>query len=179
MGGRARAAAAARLTVASRPARANEVTLRRATADDLDEIEAIERLAFSDPWSRESFAQLLENPQVRFAVAERALARGRAVAGYAVAWFVVDQAEIANIAVAPSARRRGIGARLLDDALAEAARHRCSAVFLEVRSSNAAAQALYASRGFHAVGRRRNYYRHPVEDAIVLRHDVAAAGDAG
>ena len=159
--------------MASRRAPAADVVLRPAAAGDLDEIVAIERLAFSDPWSRASFEQLLGNPAVRFTVAERPFGRASAVAGYAVAWFVVEQAEIANLAVAPSARRHGVGARLLDDAIAHAAERGCDALFLEVRDSNVAARALYASRGFRQIARRRKYYRNPIEDALVLRRDVA------
>jgi ribosomal-protein-alanine N-acetyltransferase len=159
--------------MASRRAPAADVALRPAADADLDEIVAIERLAFSDPWSRHSFEQLLGNPAVRFTVAERRFGHASGVAGYAVAWFVVEQAEIANLAVAPSARRHGVGARLLDDVIAHAADRECDALFLEVRDSNVAARALYVSRGFRQIGRRRNYYRNPIEDALVLRRDVA------
>jgi ribosomal-protein-alanine N-acetyltransferase len=148
-----------------------DVTLRTARLEDLREIAAIERLSFTDPWSRQSFAQLLDGP-AHFVVAERPFAGARVVAGYVVAWVVVEQAEIANIAVAPSARRLGIGALLLDDAIAALAARGARAIFLEVRRSNEAAQALYASRGFREVGRRRGYYRNPVEDALILRYDT-------
>ena len=149
------------------------VTLRAAAESDLREIDAIERLSFSDPWSFASFTQLLDGP-AHFVVAERPFGGARVVAGYVVAWVVVDEAEIANIAVAPAARRLGIGARLLDDAVAALAVRGARAIYLEVRRSNAAARALYASRGFREVGCRRGYYRNPVEDALVLRRDPAA-----
>src|SRR5205085_6340305 len=85
--------------------------LRHADAHDVDPVAAIEALAFSDPWSRSSFASLLGNPQVLFAVADaEGAGPGRDVVGYVVAWFAADEAEIANIAVAPSARGRGVGA---------------------------------------------------------------------
>lgn len=139
---------------------------RPATAADLDEITAIEQASFSDPWSRRSFAGLLDDPAVLFLVA-RAPADAPLL-GYVVAWFAADESEIANIAVAPAARGRGTGARLLDAALAEAARRGAATTYLEVRESNAAARRLYASRNFSELGRRRRYYRHPVEDALVL-----------
>jgi ribosomal-protein-alanine N-acetyltransferase len=94
------------------------------------------------------------------------------VLGYVVAWFVVDEAEIANLAVSDQARRAGIGARLLDHAVGAAEQRQCRVVFLEVRESNAAARALYASRGFEVAGRRSKYYRKPVEDALVLRRGL-------
>ena len=152
-------------------ARDGAVRLRRATAADVDAIAAIERLAFSDPWSRESFATLARSPEVYFLVADA----GGAPVGYLVAWYVLDEGEVANIAVAPSARGTGVGARLLDAALAEARRRAVGHMFLEVRESNAVARRLYGSRGFIELGRRKRYYRDPVEDALVLRCELAAA----
>lgn len=153
------------------------VRLRRASPEDVDAIAAIERLAFSDPWSRESFAALARNDEVYFLVADAGAHRGPPAAplGYVVAWYVLDEGEIANIAVAPAARGTGVGARLLDAALAEARRRGVAQMFLEVRESNAVARRLYASRGFIELGRRKRYYREPVEDALVLRCEVAAA----
>ena len=150
--------------------------VRAATERDLDAVHAIELDAFSDPWSRGSFASLLRNPSVLFAVAEAP--GGGGVIGYVVAWFVVDEAEVANVAVNPEARGRGVGARLLDEALDVARSRGVSAVYLEVRDSNTAARALYASRGFEQVGRRRRYYRRPVEDALVMRRELAPQGPA-
>jgi ribosomal-protein-alanine N-acetyltransferase len=69
-------------------------------------------------------------------------------------------------------RGQGVGGRLLDATIGELERRGATSTFLEVRESNAAARALYASRGFDSVGRRRNYYRRPVEDALVLRRDT-------
>lgn len=137
----------------------------------LAEIEALELLSFSDPWSGAAFRSLLESPNVLF---RAALKDGR-VAGYLVLIFAADAAQLANIAVDPALRRCGIGAALLDDALEFCRRRGIADVSLEVRESNTAARALYASRGFVDVGRRRRYYRYPLEDAIVmvvrLKHD--------
>jgi len=137
---------------------------------ELGDIVDLERASFSDPWSESSFAAVLNEPAAFFAAARDA-ASDR-VAGYVVAWFVADEGEIANLAVREPTRRRGIGAALLDAALDEGRRRGAHAIYLEVRDSNAAARALYASRNFEEVGRRRMYYRKPVEDAIVLRRSV-------
>ena len=145
------------------------LAIRPARRDDVDAIVAIETRAFSDPWSANSFRALFGNPLVHFAIAEDATGRIR---GYVVAWFVVDEAEIANLAVADDARRAGVGATLLDHAIGAAQQRHCQVVFLEVRESNAAARALYASRGFEVAGRRSKYYRKPVEDALVLRRGM-------
>lgn len=143
------------------------------TVHDLASVAAIERTAFSDPWSLRSFREALDSGTVYFACA-RSDAGG--VLGYVVAWFVADQGEIANIAVAPDHRGHGVGRALLDAALGEAAARGIAAVYLEVRDSNQRARELYASRGFEEVGRRRRYYRRPVEDAIVLRRTLSLAG---
>jgi [ribosomal protein S18]-alanine N-acetyltransferase len=149
------------------------VTLRRADAGDLDSVVAIERASFSDPpWSRDSFIALVDSPRAYFTVACESPAG--VVIGYVVAWFVADEAEIANLAVAPDRRARGVGSRLLDAALAEARLAGARVVHLEVRDSNVPARALYGSRGFSAVGRRRRYYRDPVEDALLLRREFTS-----
>jgi ribosomal-protein-alanine N-acetyltransferase len=146
------------------------LSIRLARRDDVDDVAAIENRAFSDPWSANSFRALFGNPLVHFAVAEDSIT-GK-VLGYVVAWFVLDEAEIANLAVADDMRRAGIGARLLDHALTAAKQRAARMVFLEVRESNAAARTLYASRGFAVAGRRAKYYRKPLEDALVLRCEL-------
>jgi ribosomal-protein-alanine N-acetyltransferase len=165
--------------VSAPPRTPADVRIRGAVASDLPAVAAIERHAFSDPWSRRAFAELLARPDVHFVVAVRADGAGpagAAVLGYAVAWFVVPEGELANIAVHPDGRGRGVGASLLDDVLRTAQSRAVTTVFLEVRESNAPARSLYASRGFHLVGRRRNYYRAPVEDALLLRRELAHGG---
>ncbi|HEU5175765.1 MAG TPA: ribosomal protein S18-alanine N-acetyltransferase [Gemmatimonadaceae bacterium] len=143
-----------------------DVTIRRARPDDLAAINAIECDAFSDPWPASAFREALAAEPLHFAVAVDAHG---AVVGYLVGWFAGGDGEIANIAVAAEARGQGIGGRILDAALETARTAGSETVHLEVRASNGPAQALYASRGFEPVGRRRAYYRDPVEDAIVLR----------
>lgn len=146
--------------------------IRRADAADIPAIHAIEQAVFSDPWSAAAFASMLAQPLVRATVA----ARDGAVVGYCIAWVLGDEGELANLAVAPGARRSGIGAALLDDLLAAVEAGGGATLHLEVRDSNAAAQALYRSRGFVASGRRRRYYRNPTEDALVMRRPAARAG---
>lgn len=136
---------------------------------DMPQVVAIEREAFADPWSEQSFHEVLDHPAVYFACARR---DGSEVVGYVVAWFAADEGEIANLAVAPGAWGSGVGKALLDAALAEGDRRGTAAVYLEVRDSNARARRLYGSRGFEEVGRRRGYYDKPPEDAIVLRRTL-------
>ncbi len=145
------------------------VTIAEAAPAQLAELVAIERSCFTDPWSERALGDAVDNPQILTLVATEP-ERG-AVVGYVVAWFVLDEGDIANVAVAEEWRGRGVGAALLDAALARARARGVGALHLEVRASNAVARALYASRGFVEVGRRRGYYRRPPEDAIVLRLD--------
>lgn len=146
--------------------------LRAAADDDLWAVARIEHASFSDPWSLRSFQAVLRDPRSFFVVAtvRQGGAGGAAtVVGYVVGWFAADEGEIANLAVAPEARRHHVGAALLDGAIRTARTRGVSSLYLEVRESNRAARALYASRGFQEIGRRRAYYRRPEEDARVLR----------
>jgi [ribosomal protein S18]-alanine N-acetyltransferase len=91
------------------------------------------------------------------------------VLGYLIARDVAGSGEVLNLAVAPESRRRGIARALLEAGLSALAARGADEVFLEVRESNVGAQELYRSLGFRAVGLRAGYYRHPKEDALVLR----------
>ena len=139
--------------------------IRAASSADLAAVAAIERTAFADPWSLANFRAHVDD---LFLVAES----DGEVAGYLVAWAVGPEAEILNVAVAPGARRRGTGRALLAESLARLGAAGVWSVYLEVRRSNSAARALYASAGFHELAVRRDYYRAPREDALVLRRDA-------
>jgi [ribosomal protein S18]-alanine N-acetyltransferase len=149
--------------------------IRPATVADLDGVVAIERISFSDPpWSRASFASLLGDPHAQFLVAILDGETRQRLGGYVVTWTVADEGDLSNLAVAPEIRHRGLGRRLLEAAITNARRSHVRSLYLEVRESNAIALRLYASRGFVHVGRRRRYYRQPVEDALILCLDVSA-----
>lgn len=145
------------------------VVIRLAASGDLARVVEIERASFSDPWSLSAFRSALNEERINFHVA----LSGESVVGYAVSWCVIDEAELANLAVVPAMRGQGIGAALLDRALSDARAAGCVVMHLEVREANAAARALYESRGFGMVGRRKRYYREPVEDALILRARLA------
>jgi len=125
----------------------------------------IERRCFSDPWPLEGFREVLGMPGT---VALVSTERDDPV-GYFLAREILGTAEVLNLAVVPEHRGRGLGGVLLDAGLAAVRARGGAEVFLEVRASNAVAQALYARRGFKLEGRRRGYYRRPDEDALVLR----------
>lgn len=181
MGGHARPAPARVVTSASQasPDVPHAIQLRPATVDDVPRLAQLEREAFPDPWDAAAFRSLLRGAASRVTVAE---ADGLVV-GYTVLVRAADEGELANIAVAAERRGCGLGRLLLDDALALARAEAVSAVYLEVRESNAAARHLYETAGFEAIGRRRRYYRAPDEDAVLMRwrppvavSDTAAGG---
>ena len=139
--------------------------IRPMTMADIDAIAELEKLVFTLPWSRESFRrEVEENAAARYLVLED---RGRVVA-YGGMWLVIDEAHITNIAVHPEARGKGFGERLLR-ALMRLASDTCMGMItLEVRRSNAAAQALYRKAGFQDVGYRKRYYEDNQEDALIM-----------
>ena len=141
------------------------IAMRFAESGDLPRVVEIERASFTDPWSSTAFRSALAEERINFHVA----IRDEVVVGYAISWCVVDEAELANLAVIPTMRGQRIGAALLDRAMADAREAGCVVMHLEVRESNAAARRLYESRGFAMVGRRKRYYREPIEDALILR----------
>ncbi|MBI4543833.1 MAG: ribosomal protein S18-alanine N-acetyltransferase [Gemmatimonadetes bacterium] len=138
---------------------------------DLPRVMEVEQASFSMPWTEATFRGLLRRTDAELLVAE---VDGELV-GHAVLWAVTDQGELGNIAVAPAWRGQGIGTRLLVAALASARGRGVHELYLEVRASNARAQQLYERHGFHAVGRRPNYYVDPVEDALVMCKVLAVA----
>lgn len=144
-------------------------TLRRAVVDDLDAIMAIERATFpDDAWSSSSMRAELTGPHGHYLVA---VDDDGELEGYAglLAPLGTGQGDIQTIAVVESARRRGLGRRLLEELLAEAGRRGAEEVFLEVRAGNEPAKRLYASLGFERIAVRPHYYQPGDEDAWVMR----------
>ena len=146
------------------------------TADHLDEVAALERVCFSDPWSRRLLAAELDNDLSALLVA---LDNEGRVAGYAGLQVILDEGTVTNIAVRPDCRRQGVAGQLLQVFLNFAQGNHLAFLTLEVRSSNYDAIALYGSRGFRSVGRRKNYYEHPREDAVIMTLDLTGAHPAG
>lgn len=140
--------------------------LREARAADVTVLAGIEVEAFSDPWSTSAFTDVLHMPSARTTVMVNT---SDVPVAYCVLMTAADQGEIANLAVTKRAHRLGLGAKLLADALDFARARLVVAVYLEVRESNAAARALYRSKDFREIGRRKGYYQRPPEDALVLQ----------
>ena len=141
------------------------ISIRPLVAEDIDAVVAIEREAFTTPWQPETFAGLIERDAVELTVmADDA----GTIVGYSVLWCILDQGELANIAITPDWRGGGLGAHLLEHVLGVAAEKGVETVLLEVRASNEAALGLYRRFGFVEAGRRANYYEQPREDALVM-----------
>lgn len=130
----------------------------------LDDLERLERLCFSDPWTREGLQAELGNPTAVFLAAEM---DGK-TAGYAGMHCVCGECYMDNVAVFPQFRGRGVGRELVRDLIRRAREADGEFLSLEVRPSNTAALALYGELGFKPAGRRRDFYRRPKEDALIL-----------
>ena len=128
------------------------------------QVAALERLCFSDPWSENSVASELENELSLWLVAEE----GETVLGYVGSQTVLDETDMMNVAVHPDHRRRGVAAALITELVSRLKMQGSRCLKLEVRASNAPAIALYETLGFTQLGLRKNYYRNPKEDALIL-----------
>ena len=136
-----------------------------ATEVQLEQIEEIEQQCFSCPWTLDQLrSQLSDDRHVFLAAVEK----GGAVLGYVGMMFVLDEGYISNVAVAPAFRRQGVANTLISALMTRAEELSLAFVTLEVRAGNEPAKALYAKHGFVPVGRRKNYYDLPKEDAILM-----------
>ena len=127
----------------------------------------LEKLCFSDPWSENSVASELTNKLALWLVAEE---EGR-VAGYIGSQTCTDESDVMNVAVHPDFRRRGMAEALVNALVEELKVIGSHCLTLEVRASNVPAISLYGKLGFLEVGRRKNYYRNPREDALIMRKE--------
>jgi [ribosomal protein S18]-alanine N-acetyltransferase len=141
--------------------------IRDATRRDLPKIMQIERRAFDQPWTYDSFLREFSLPFSRTIIAIANGDKSETIAGYLCRWLVVDECHILNVAVDPVARQKGIGMRLMTDVIAEATDRGATVITLEVRRSNLPARGLYRKLEFQERRLRRNYYG-PGEDAIVM-----------
>lgn len=141
------------------------IVVRPLRREDIEAVVAIETEAFSTPWKPETFAGLVDREAVELIVMEDA---AEEVIGYAVLWCILDQGELANLALATSRRGQGLGALLLRHVMRTAKDRGVERLFLEVRASNQRAIELYRGFGFTDVGLRRGYYERPPEDARVM-----------
>jgi ribosomal-protein-alanine N-acetyltransferase len=140
---------------------------------DLEDVATLEATCFTNPTTREMLRHEVESSDVlhayvmREASSESPSARG-AVVAYCAVWIIFDELHINTLAVHPERRRQGLASLLLTHVLDDAVRRGAEKATLEVRRSNEAARKLYERFGFEVGGVRKEYYRQPVEDALIL-----------
>ena len=140
------------------------LTFRDGTKEDVQDIAALEVEVFADAWSSRSIEETLEQNNAFIMVADL----NNRLIGYGIVYHVIDEAEIARIAVGEEARRRGGGKGLLDAICVRCAEKRVQTLLLDVRESNMGARAFYEKYGFHEDGIRKNFYDNPKEHAILM-----------
>ncbi len=155
------------------PGSRSDLVLRAMRLADLPDVLHIERRSFAIPWQEATFRGLLRRNSAALFVAEDT----GLLVGYAVLWFVAEEAELGDLAVLPEIRRLGLGRWILERAMREAGLRGATHMFLEVREGNADARRLYEKSGFETVGARPSYYTEPVEDAILMRRPLDTSGD--
>ena len=141
--------------------------IERMNASHVPQVAELEKISFSDPWSEKSVASELENKLSLWLVATEA----DTVMGYVGSQTVMGETDMMNIAVHPDYRRRHIAENLVEALVQELKVAGSHCLTLEVRASNTPARSLYEKMGFAQVGERRNYYRNPKENAIILRKE--------
>ncbi len=132
------------------------------TAAHIPDVARLEIVCFSSPWSENSLAEELDNPNSHFlvAVSDKLL-------GYIGVQEICGEAYITNVAVFGEHRKSGIGRALLKAACDGARSRKCEFITLEVRESNSAAIALYESERFEKAGIRKNFYSAPIENGVI------------
>ena len=154
------------------------VSIGSMTEHDLLEVVEIEAICGLSPWGWDSYHRELDSGREAVMLVARIdgpqafLAERMRIAGFVVSRVIARELHINNIAVRPEFQKMGIGSQLLNGALVAGAKQNCLATFLEVRDSNRAAQRLYEHCGFNLVGRRKQYYANPPEDALIMSKNL-------
>jgi ribosomal-protein-alanine N-acetyltransferase len=134
------------------------------TVADLPRVVYLEKLIFPDPWPESAFVEQITETGWGALTAET----DDMVIGYGCYYIVADEAHLTNIAVDPTYRRKSVASKLLERILQVAQENQCEYLLLEVRAGNIEARVFYERYGFTLLYRRPKYYRHPVEDALVM-----------
>lgn len=148
------------------------VHIERMTMADLDEIVRLEKESFTDPWPKKGFEIQLKDGSSILLVARTNGSEAGEIVGYLCAYLIFEELQLASVAVKAAFQRRGIGRRLILEMIRQGQEGGAKEIWLDVRESNASARRLYDGFGFREVYRRKNYYRKPKEDALVLFRPV-------
>lgn len=143
--------------------------IRRISENDIEAIASLEAGIFSDPWSVKSIKETYENKSALILGAYQE----EALIGYVIFYYVLDEGEIARIAVSPSCRRRGVAYQIFKELLQFCNQKEIERILLDVRISNEAAIAFYRKSGFSEDGIRKNFYDNPKEHALLMSACVA------
>ena len=143
--------------------------IRRISGNDIDAVASLEAEIFPDPWSVKSIKETCENQN---ACVLGAYKKGKLI-GYVIFYYVLDEGEIARIAVSPLYRRQGVAEQIFAGLLAFCAEKNIERILLDVRISNEPAIAFYRKAGFADDGIRKNFYENPKEHALLMSVDVA------
>ena len=144
------------------------LTIRRMKESDIPEVARLEKEIFPDPWSEGAISETFEQEQTLLLVAYE----DRKLIGYLILYFVLEEGEIARIAVIPECRRQGVGARMLLELEDLCEDNGITKLLLDERESNETAISFYTSYGFVQDGVRRNFYSDPQEDGILMSREI-------
>ena len=142
--------------------------VRNMQLSDAEGIAALERAAFSDAWTEKGIIDTFHQQQAFIVVAEM----DEQIVGYCIVYYVLDEGEIARIAVSDSCRRQGVGRAVLNEVNNICLQERISRILLDVRESNDVARAFYKQYGFVEDGMRKNFYDMPKEHAVLMSKDI-------
>lgn len=140
------------------------VSIREMSLKDIEQVSCIEESIFSIPWSKTSFEDSMNSKNTLFLIAEKE----NEIAGYLGMYLFGEEADISNVAVSKTHRRQRIARMLLEKGLIQMKERGVKNVTLEVRETNIPAIRLYESMGFQEVGIRKDYYKEPVENALIM-----------
>jgi ribosomal-protein-alanine N-acetyltransferase len=164
--GRRRAQSLIRTSMLSDPA---QVKIRRFSPGDVDSVLKVQNACKGiTAWRARDYEQMSHDPRGMLLVAESEGRISQEIVGFSACYRIEAEAEVWNIAVAPTHRRRGVARMLLTEICQQLAKAGVCRLFLEVRESNLPAAELYRSLGFAPLGRRKDYYQNPREDAVLL-----------
>ena len=140
------------------------ISIREMTLEDIEQVYHIEESIFSIPWSKTSFENSIKSKDTMFIVAEKE----REIVGYLGLYLFSEEADISNVAVKEEYRQQHVGRSLLQYILSTAKERGVKNVTLEVRETKVPAIKLYQSMGFVEAGIRKNYYKEPTENALIM-----------
>lgn len=143
--------------------------VRDLNPDDCIQIAELEQSVFSDAWTQRGIEETFSQPHSLIVVAED----GQKILGYCILYCVLDEAEIARIAVCEEARRRGTGARILEFCEKSCVEKGVKRLLLDVRESNEMARRFYEKHGFQKDGIRKRFYENPCEDAVLMSKEIS------